>query len=566
MQEYYVYVSEETTLGPHDVDGLQEMVAANSLSGEDYLWADGSADWVTAETLLPQLFGGKAVPAGRRKQSVIFPSITDNPFRILGISVDASERDKTKALRKAMAFTKARKAVSFDTDFDLSAKPPRTNDDLEDAQSKIQQVDGRLRHAHMWFWEGNPLDKKAFQNFRNGQSKDGAELLERNVRNKGVSKNNYSSVRNLGLYYLDRSTAGGSLNARLLTAGIKYLGRFCRSEQFDEYSSISGDKRLQVPSNKLQEQIVDDIYRPLKGAIDSGGIEIKTLLNAFDTFPELTKKYLKDKFTSSPVSDIESFVTEAERRTKQAPTDGYKAARQLYQSSKPRMALLGNILDADDFQLEALKSDIADTMQQCAIKYHNELLDNDEDPGVECLELVKMAYEVCDTGTIGEKLRKDQKHFEEWNKNKAAREKQKSVSVEIERLGELIDGAKDTEGYGALAEAKTLISQGQARLNRIKVVLGARDEEYLQMSDFVALLATSLLIKYANVTSDCLGALPLMEKIGKMDMSNKTMTHWSSNIRILRGNVSQSSYAPRSGGSGCVVAIIALIVLWVLAS
>jgi hypothetical protein len=512
MKSYYIYRGEdEMAEGPYDVDALADMVRANSLSGEHYLWSNESTGWVRADTLLPQLFGQAPASAAGQKQLVNFSSITNNPFRILGISIDASEREKLKMLKTAKAYIKVGKAVTCETDFDLSVEPARGEDELEDAQSKIQQVEGRLRHAHMWFWEGNSLDKKAFQHFKAGELQEGTDLLERNVARKGVSANNYSSVRNLGLFYLDRSTTQGSLDSSFLTVGIQNLGSFCDSEFFDGYSSVAGDKRSQISSHKLQEQIVDDIYQPLKGAIDTGVINLKELLDAFNTFPERLRKYLSDKFTSGPVSDIET--------------------------------------------------DVAKMMRRCATEYHNERLEDGEDPGEQSLEIAKLALKVCATGTMGQNLKDDIEWLEEWNRNKASREKQKAVASEIEELVGLLDGAKEASGYGALAAANALINQGQPILNRIRSVLGAHDEEYKNMSDVVAWTATNALIEYANATDDCAAVVPLMEKIGHMEMSQETMDYWSRNIHILRDNVSEDS--GDGGWIGCAV-IIGCILLYVL--
>ena len=190
----------------------------------------------------------------------------------------------------AQKFARAKKEIPADKlpvkDFNLSVSPRRSVEELQEAVSDIQQVDGKVKHAHMWFWEGNAVDKKAFQSFRDNKPQEGTELLERNVADKGVSANNFSSVRNLGLYYLDKSTAHDSLDTRFLNAGIQNLGKFCNSEYFEVYSQKAGDERLQVESDAIRRQIVDHIYNPLKGAREAGDLDIKALGSDFNTFPD----------------------------------------------------------------------------------------------------------------------------------------------------------------------------------------------------------------------------------------------------------------------------------------
>lgn len=556
MESYFIYVSDSESDGPYGVDEIKAKVSDQTLTGEHYLWHDEGTGWIRAETLLPQLFGKKIGKETSGHSGVNFESITSNPYRVLGIPIDATKREKTKAVNDLKRHAGQKKEVPSGKllvkEFTLSAPPQRSVEELEDAVNRIQQVAGKLNHAHMWFWEGNAVDKKAFQCFSKDESQDGIKLLERNVEGKGVSANNFSSVRNLGLYYLDKSTAHDSLDSRFLNAGIQNLGKFCNSEYFDEYSQKAGDERLQVESDAIRRQMVDYIYNPLKGAIEAGDVDIKGLVSAFKTFPENLRKYLSDKFTGKHISDVESFVEEARKATRHDPAKGYSAAKKLHKQSEPRLLSLGKVLGSGDYQLDQLKTEIAKAMRHCVTEYHNHHNElGDKDPGKHGLEITKLALLVCSTGTIAESLKEDIEFLKEWNRNSAKRKKQKSVNGEIEKLGRLLEGSQDIAGHAALDKARSLINGSKPILNRIKSVLGEQDEEYKKMSDVVAAVSIGLLIDYANTTTDCASVVPLMEKIGQMDMSSETKSHWSRNFDVLRGNVSAGS----EDGGGCLASI-----------
>ena len=256
MESYFIYISDSESDGPYGMDEIKAKVSDQTLTGEHYLWHDEGTGWIRAETLLPQLFGKET--SGH--SGVNFESITSNPYRVLGIPIGASEREKVNIVKLVKQSARLKKEIPSEKllvkGFTLSAPPQRSMEELEDAVNRIQQVEGKLKHAHMWFWEGNAVDKKAFQCFSEDESQDGIKLLERNVESKGVSANNFSSVRNLGLYYLDKSTAHDSLDSRFLNAGIQNLGKFCNSEYFDEYSQKAGDERLQVESDAIRRQMV----------------------------------------------------------------------------------------------------------------------------------------------------------------------------------------------------------------------------------------------------------------------------------------------------------------------
>ena len=160
METYFLHVEDSDPIGPLSVDEIRDKLAEESITGEDYLWHDEGTGWVKANILLPKLFGDKSAGS-----EIHFESITSNPYRVLGVAIDASEREKNKIVELAKKFAKAKKEIPADKlqvkDFSLSVPPKRSVEELQEAVSRIQQVEGKLKNAHMWFWEGNAVDKKA---------------------------------------------------------------------------------------------------------------------------------------------------------------------------------------------------------------------------------------------------------------------------------------------------------------------------------------------------------------------------------------------------------------------
>ena len=51
MASYYIYVDEQQQAGPYHEDQLREMLAAGQVTGEHYVWKEGTPDWVPLGTI-----------------------------------------------------------------------------------------------------------------------------------------------------------------------------------------------------------------------------------------------------------------------------------------------------------------------------------------------------------------------------------------------------------------------------------------------------------------------------------------------------------------------------------
>ena len=93
--------------------------------------------------------------------------INQNPFRILGLSVIASERDIQRQITKTTRFAEVGKEVLFDTDFLFFGDLKRDVASISKASSAIEQPVNRLLHSLFWFWNANHIDAAAFEIYKN---------------------------------------------------------------------------------------------------------------------------------------------------------------------------------------------------------------------------------------------------------------------------------------------------------------------------------------------------------------------------------------------------------------
>lgn len=495
--------------------------------------------------------------------------ITQNPFRILGLSIDSTEKDKARNFAKAKAFLAAKKTVLFESDLPLAVEVERTMESLQEASSQIQQVSGRLKYAHLWFWEGNPVDSKAFQLLRSGNHEDGVSLLLRNSDGKEISARNYSSFRNLALYYLAMLGPGMSFNKALAENGLRFIGRFFKSDYFDQYSRIAvGDG---YPGRKaMVEDLCVVIFKPFKLWVNTGKVNSDELINWIEEFPEDIKKSVKNSFIAKPISDITEEINKSEATLDEGDKYGYYAGKKLYENAAPVLKRLEGLLGRSDYRYEASAEDVAKQMRRCCFAFWEAEMESDEsDPGTRCLYLSERAYSLCPFGSFGETLKKDVDQIKEWNQGAAERNKKEKAKDDIEYIVGCIDELQNLSGRAQLSHCESVVEGAEPVLKRIRGLLGHDAEIVTKMSTALASHIVGCLINftnnYANNASGYQRVSSLMGKIRNWNLESDFRAHLEENYLVIRQNASLASQVEErrsSGGSGCLVAVVAVFVIY----
>ena len=91
--------------------------------------------------------------------------IFQNPFRVLGLPVTATDREIAKQIGDMAIYADMGKTIEYDSDHFFPIKPTRTTESIQEAKQKIDQPNNKLFHALFWFWENsnNTIDEMAFE-------------------------------------------------------------------------------------------------------------------------------------------------------------------------------------------------------------------------------------------------------------------------------------------------------------------------------------------------------------------------------------------------------------------
>ncbi|MBT4207674.1 hypothetical protein HOE22_04950 [Candidatus Woesearchaeota archaeon] len=112
--------------------------------------------------------------------------IYQNPFRVLGIPITATDREIAKQINDLAIYAEMNKLVEYDSDNFFSTKPNRTKEHLQEAKQKIEQPNSKIFYSLFWFWENtkNTIDVMAFEELKRCLS--AFLFLVRNQRHTGI--------------------------------------------------------------------------------------------------------------------------------------------------------------------------------------------------------------------------------------------------------------------------------------------------------------------------------------------------------------------------------------------
>ncbi len=104
--------------------------------------------------------------------------IQNNPFRILGLPVTASEREIVKRVRDLSTLCEFGTAREYDVDFLFISDFERTTESVERAASQIELPEQKLLYSNFWFWHGNSIDDLVFEVLKDGNTERALTLWQ----------------------------------------------------------------------------------------------------------------------------------------------------------------------------------------------------------------------------------------------------------------------------------------------------------------------------------------------------------------------------------------------------
>lgn len=341
--------------------------------------------------------------------------ITQNPYRVLGLLANSTERELQKQISRLQRYAEIGKTAPSDFDFEFIGKVSRTGDDVQLAASKIEQAHKKVAHALNWFITITDFDAIALNHLKQGNIEKAIKIWS-NTSKTEVTSRSYSSYANLSTLYCALAFRNNRLNLAKLEQGLELKDQLYRSRTFQEFCEMIGGKEVVVDGDDVRKQFVDDVITTLDPFMGSNRrLKSSNTLSLFSRHSENIKKYVLEKQTSIEFTNITSKIEETEKKRNNNRDRANEAGEQLYQSTVNEINFLKSLTGSVDIKLQFLINNLAEELKVCAIVYFNAL--NDDwytKPAKTALKIANYALEVGPTGVVKTQTEKAIEDLEGW--------------------------------------------------------------------------------------------------------------------------------------------------------
>ncbi|MBK9544234.1 MAG: hypothetical protein IPO49_18290 [Bacteroidetes bacterium] len=107
--------------------------------------------------------------------------INNNPYRILGLPLTATEREIAKQINTLATYAEMGKTKSLASDFPFLTPVDRTPYAIEEAKKQIEQSESKLLYSLFWFWKNNSADELALEVLKEGNTSKAIAIWEKSV-------------------------------------------------------------------------------------------------------------------------------------------------------------------------------------------------------------------------------------------------------------------------------------------------------------------------------------------------------------------------------------------------
>jgi len=301
--------------------------------------------------------------------------IANNPYRILGLSVTATEREITKRISELTIYTEMGKAKNYDSDLINFAPLERTTESIEDAGRQLEQPKDKLLHSIFWLSYNN---NESFLHKLDNENL--VEVIE-NISNDTVHNFHNKAI----LTFLLVSDYNNERK------GIRYFEDFLTHKDIENFiTEIVGER---LTSNFDINKLFLEYY--LRDA--NKNYSINEILDLFNNTSN--EEYVKTSLIKPIIHKIESAIEITKTKTTKEPISAYEFGRELITNTSEDLKNLESILPEKDLMLNSISNKLAEQILDCSIAYFNK---NDES-SIE--EIFEDAYELAKTAQLMAKSR-----------------------------------------------------------------------------------------------------------------------------------------------------------------
>ena len=410
--------------------------------------------------------------------------IVENPFRLIGIISNSKIGEIKRNLNKIKAFTKIGKDFKIEYDVDGISFPnfKLENYPINKIESSINLPSNKIKYSLFWFAAINPGDSLGLRLLKDNKITKCIELWSKIVKDKNVTKDNYSTFNNLSslliLKNIDKNknvffNEENSKNEIKESINIKF--KFLNSNFVNNYSEYISTSSKSITAKEIIDFYSSSIQKILETTFKQS--EINSILN--DLEDSVINKIHGDK-TNILIRIItnEIKISTEERNNK---SDGFKIGKNLMSNTKNQIIELKNILGKNNLQYKNYANKLARELESCG-----QLFLSQSGSDYSYIGIYNFALLISEELKLKSQLKNTIKSSKDLKKSEGAKE----ILIATKDYGELKNRT--------LNSAKSYLDTCEPYLNKMKVSLGNKNELYITLSSKVANIVINTSIEVSN--------------------------------------------------------------------
>lgn len=490
--------------------------------------------------------------------------VLHNPFRILGLPVSATDRQIAKRVMEAETYLEMGKSLKVEGDFPWLPPVIRTPDTIKEAQGRLHRLEDRCYHAMFWFHGHDSVDQLALDVLQEGNVEKAIALWTKQPA--------VSHLINLYVLHFALSAEEGRGCEEPFLKALSFAGQAFNTDGMEAFHRKINWERFDRA--RILQDIAQEALQRITGSnklIDVANKDIRKVFSVLIHFPPEGRNWLEDRFIAEYRERIDNAVQLSKDARGVSPEDAVDNALDLIDVSRPVIEKLKNIIHANDPRFVMLSDQIGNEILQCAIDYHNCVMNQEEEEELDlqpAADLAETANEfACGPvlkGRIQENLPLLIDHAENQEERKAVGRPTKEVFRLLDTLPKL-ESKDPLAPLNIFIALKPFLNNVKSPLLQLRDVTGRTDSRYIELSSLVVQISLSGLIKYGN--DPFLGQLPstmpeilsLLDVLSAFDMDQEARERLTTNRRTVQGNIgAKSAYRPPStpadNRSSCYIA------------
>ncbi|NAR90700.1 PspC domain-containing protein [Acinetobacter haemolyticus] len=403
--------------------------------------------------------------------------VINNPYRILGLTANASSREVAKRVADLETFAEFGKIKKYPLDLVEIVPLTRTVDTIQQAAKDIENDTDKLVYAFFWFAKVDSVDELAIECIENNQVQKAFEIWDQQIsKNENDAKFSWRLNRAvISLFWCQ----GSNFDTDNFESALKDLGYLTDDHFQDVQRFVFGESNLKIDIEQVNRKIIDETLKFVSNLEEQpyGAYGIG-LSHEFWTFSTSAQNYVQTKLFAPCINQIETAIQKSQQLRDAENSNSINQ----YNGLKEVEDLIYEIDEfSENYKIQSVINEYANEVRRCSLYAYNQIDNRDL-----AYELITWAEELPSYGQVAQDIEKNK-----------------------EELVDLIENDKFEEIYATITDyiKRDLHSIDDARkvLNVFKIELAKVDvhnEMYYTVSSYCVTKILNFLIDEFNEASD----------------------------------------------------------------